>query len=103
MGKTLIRPATLDPYIADGRFYLDNTMILSCGAKDALRQRGIAIVYGPRPGAAPKPEIAPQALPPETEALIARVLEILKQDHGIEDMDQCQALALKIITELNKC
>ena len=51
MKKTLIGSSRIDEFIKEGEktLYMDKSMILTSGAKDTLRDRGVAIVYGPRP------------------------------------------------------
>ncbi len=68
MKKTLIGSSRVDEFIKEGEktLYMDKTMILTSGAKDTLRDRGVAIVYGPRPVAETE-ETAPVSCPGETQ------------------------------------
>jgi ethanolamine utilization cobalamin adenosyltransferase len=71
MKKTLIGSSRVDEFIKEGEktLYMDKTMILTSGAKDILRKRGVAIEYGPRPVAETETEkTAPVSCPGETQA-----------------------------------
>ncbi|MBI9091272.1 MAG: hypothetical protein JEZ12_18830 [Desulfobacterium sp.] len=62
MKKTLIGSSRVDEFIKEGEktLYMDKTMILTPGAKDILRNKGVAIEFGPRP-------VAPVSCPSETQ------------------------------------
>ncbi len=62
MKKTLIGSSRVDEFIKGGEktLYMDSTMILTPGAKDILRNKGVAIEYGPRP-------VAPVSCPGKTQ------------------------------------
>jgi ethanolamine utilization cobalamin adenosyltransferase len=68
MKKTLIGSSRIDEFIKEGEktLYMDKTMILTPGAKDTLRNRGVAIEYGPRPVAKTE-ETVPVSCPGETQ------------------------------------
>ena len=69
MKKTLIGSSRIDEFIKEGEktLYMDKTMILTPGAKDILRNRGVAIEFGPRP-VAETGETAPVSCPGDTQA-----------------------------------
>ncbi|SHK09386.1 hypothetical protein [Paramaledivibacter caminithermalis] len=48
--KKLITKKNIDEYLVEGenKFYADSSMIISPGAKDILRNKGIVIIYGDR-------------------------------------------------------
>ena len=125
MGKTLIGPKNVDRHICGetNALYLDNSMILTCGAKDYLRNKGVSIVYGKRPAAEVADAPVPESCPPctgETEVRTAEpsdcsntasgtrnledilgvVLTALKEDHGITDPETLEKLNLAILSEL---
>lgn len=51
MGKKLVGVNCLDEHICQSskKIYADGSIILTPGAKDELKNRGISIVYGPKP------------------------------------------------------
>ncbi|MCP4115696.1 MAG: hypothetical protein GY737_09875 [Desulfobacteraceae bacterium] len=70
MKKTLIGSSRIDEFIKEGEktLYMDKTMILTPGAKDILRDRGVVIEYGPRPVAETETEeTAPVSCTKEVE------------------------------------
>jgi hypothetical protein len=111
MGKTLIRCNCIEQHICqeNNAIYMNNTMILTSEAKDYLRNKGIAIVYGKKPAA---PVVTP-AQPTETaapapalergevEKIMETVITILRDEYQITDTNTLGDLSLKILTKLN--
>lgn len=124
MGKQLIGVHNIDAHVrSDSKtIHIDKDMILSPGAKDILRNRGIAITYGPRPPVFPKEENSkisgsagaatagdcPDAgdCPLATDCaetasgnlcrILAGAEEILSGEYGITDPDSIEAVKLNI-------
>lgn len=118
MGKTLIGPKNVEQHICreDNALYLDNSMILTCGVKDCLRSKGVAVIYGKRPEPnAPEKSVCKPCTPgSDTGAklpsgkgnnALQNVLEIvictLKEEHGVEDPGTIEKLSLEIISRIN--
>ena len=121
MGKKLIGCHSVDPYICqdEKKIYVDQTMILTPGVKDLLRNKGITIVYGkaPKKGALVQPvqatamgeksdakEGTASGLKVKTTALeqvLKNTMDILKTEHRIADARQLKELSLKIINQIN--
>jgi len=117
MGKKRIGVDNLDTAIcpASGKVYADGSIILTPGALDELKKRGIAVVHGPKPEAmAAGHEDAPTACPPgctcpaclaallagagDLESLVLAVAGAIKADCHISDPEHlktvsCQAIA----------
>ncbi len=129
MAKQLISVQNLDAFInADTRkIHVDQNMILSPGAKDLLRNRGIAIEYGPAPEGEPEAgkftvsdsspadigksgcldskdcPLAEDCLatgPGPLCKTLARAEQILAEEYGIKDRTRLQALSRNIIEQL---
>ena len=117
MGKTLIRCNCIEQHICreNNAIYMNNSMILTSEAKDYLRNKGIAIVYGEKPAA---PAVTPakacdQAQPTEAgaptpvpdqgemEKIMEKVITLLRDEHQITDTKTLKDLCLKILTKLN--
>jgi len=100
MGKLLVEYGNVKQYICheEKKIYVDNTMILTPGAKDYLSQVGVGIVYGAKPGnsSANCPEV--KAVP-NTE-LIAKVVCILKNDYGITDAQKLCNVTTQVLAKL---
>ncbi|MBI9091168.1 MAG: hypothetical protein JEZ12_18300 [Desulfobacterium sp.] len=103
MGKTLIRCNCIEQHICqeNNTIYMNNAMILTSEAKDYLRNKGIAIVYGEKPAAPAVPATAPAPNQEEMELIMEKVITILRDEHQITDTKTLKALGLKILTRLN--
>ncbi len=117
MGKKLIAENCVESYICteSGKFYIDNnTMILTPGAKDKLRDKGIAIVYGEKPAAdlcaiettakawsTPEEAICKVVASCEAtdgiEKLILAIADILKNQYGITDPEQMAEVSSQVV------
>ena len=112
MSKQLVSVDNLDEFIckADGKMYVDGTIILTPGAKDELSKRHIDIVYGSAPHQAGNtcgcgsgcPECAGNAFDPDVERLILGVAGMLQTEYGIKDPEQLRALSLQAVKTLKE-
>ncbi|WP_375751003.1 hypothetical protein [Vibrio sp. HN007] len=112
MKKTLVEVKTLDKHICvkDNAIYLDGSIILTPSARDELNKRGVSILHG----APPESEVVEcpadctcdacieQAATGSTEKLFYSVAAILKQDFGVEDVQQLQEMSCRIVNAVNK-
>ena len=107
MGKTLIRCNCIEQHICqeNNAIYMNNTMILTSEAKDYLRNKGIAIVYGEKPAAPAQPAETAAPAPAlgqgDIERIMATVITILRDEYKITDTNTLSDLSLKILTKLN--
>lgn len=85
MAKRLVSEKGVEEIIVDGTVYMDGSMILTPGAKDVLRNKGVTIVYGPRPETC------------EEDRLAAMVADLLKKEYGITDDAQVKAVCCKVV------
>ena len=97
MGKKFISAQAVEGFInrGDNTLYMDKEMILSSGAKDVLRSKGVAIVYGEK-----TPENLESAS--TTQDLISRVVGILKDEYKISDPDQLLAVSTTVLERMQK-
>lgn len=126
MKKKLIEVKNLDAHIcqANGRIYVDNTMILTPGARDELSKRKITIERDPKPefpscGAPSCPArlcnadlVAPASTDDtgvdveigdaETERLFYGVAAMVKEEYGIDDPRQLKDISCKIVDVLKQ-
>lgn len=98
MAKKLITTANLESFIRKdlGKLYVTSDRVLTAGAKDELKHRGIALVYGPEPAPLQPAPCAPAA-PDKLKRAAAIVVAILREQYGMTDESQIQALAVKIL------
>jgi hypothetical protein len=105
MAKKLVGIDSLDEAIcqADGKIYVDHTVILTPGAKDELIRRGIPIVYGTKPEAeqcahAPAAGASTQVL----ENILQAVTKILGEQYHITDPGQLKAISCQVIKTIKE-
>ena len=119
MGKTLIRCNGIEQHICreTNTIYMNGSMLLTSEAKDYLRNKGIAIVYGEKPEAPAAPEApstpaeacepgtaaaaCPAPEPGEMEKIMETVITILRDEYRITDTQTLKDIGLKIITRVN--
>ena len=107
MAKQLVQRDNITQFINPGEttFYVDQTLLLTPGAKDYLREKGIALVYGERPAATAQPAVAStpveklQATAQEPE-LRVRIGEMLKNDFAIRDRKHIDDVTRKVMDRL---
>jgi len=85
MAKKLVSEKGVDEFIVDGNVYMDGSIILTPGAKDVLRNKGVSIVYGAKPEMCKK------------DQLEATVAALLKKEYGITDDVQIKAVSCKVV------
>jgi hypothetical protein len=117
MKKKLIEVSNLDSCIcqANARIYVDNSMILTPGARDELSKRKITIIREAQPefkscGAADCP--ARLCIPgaadtahsgeADLERLFYGVAAMVKEEYGIDDPQQLKDISCKIVQILKQ-
>jgi len=108
MAKLLVGRDNIEQFIChkERKLYVDQTMILSPGGKDYLREHGMTLVYGSRPVTAAKPATTTAATPKATVApakndLQGTILMILKRDYAISDGAQAAEIVQKVLAKLD--
>ncbi|MBI9090849.1 MAG: hypothetical protein JEZ12_16660 [Desulfobacterium sp.] len=123
MKKILIGSSRVDEFIKEGdkTLYMDSTMILTPGAKDILRNRGVAIVYGSRPGAEDTASVScPTEVPGTQEtqetqetpenpdnqeksmaSLVETIVGLLRNEFGMNDPETIREISLKVLNKIN--
>lgn len=107
MAKQLVERGNIAQFINPGEttFYVDQTLLLTPGAKDYLREKGIALVYGERPATVAQPATASAPLDKPLLAtqepeLRVRIGEMLKNDFAIRDRKHIDDVTLKVMDRL---
>lgn len=110
MKKQLVEVSNLDSYIcqANTSIYVDNSVILTPGARDELSKRKITIVRDTAPkttcgGAASCPARvcgAENCTDSDTDRLFYGVAAMVKEEYGIEDPQQLQEISCRIVEAL---
>ncbi len=116
MKKTLVELNNLDEHICvdSNCLYLDGTIILTPLAKDELNRRGVTIKQGPLP-TFDKSQLDPSCLADcvcdrcieqvatgSSEKLFYSIAAVLKQDFGVTDTNQLQAISCRMVKNINQ-
>ncbi|MFV0449484.1 MAG: hypothetical protein ACK5MF_13670 [Vibrio sp.] len=116
MKKTLIELNNLDEHICvdSNSLYLDGTIILTPLAKDELSRRGVTIKRGSLP-TSDKSQPATscstdcvcdrcieQVATGDNEKLFYSIAAVLKQDFGVTDSNQLQAISCRMVKKINQ-
>lgn len=105
MKKTLVEASNLDAHICQETksVYVDGSIILTAGAKDELRKRGIDLVYGPNPKAAGGcAAVAASFGCTDAEEMLIAVAALLKKEYGITDPESLKAASHQIVKTLQE-
>ncbi len=106
MKKKLVTVDNLEDYVcrASNQLHADSTIILTAGAKDELRKRGVAIVYGSGSAGSACHSMMNGASflgltgkAANMEELLLGVAAILKKEYGVTDPQELKALSLQAI------
>jgi hypothetical protein len=99
MSKVLLTKNNIEAYISNNqsKLYVDKNMILTSGAQDIIRSRGISILYDSVREEEPEGETYSQI-----ETITKRVINILKDQYNITDEDQIKQVCKLILTKINK-
>ena len=93
MGKKLVSEEAVEGFVVGDKFYMDGTVILTPGAKDVLRNKGVTIVYGE------KPETVEVGC---GEAIAETIARMLVKDFGITDEAKIKVICTKVIAAINE-
>lgn len=100
MKKVLIGPHNLDTFVQGDKLCLAQEHILSPGARDAARNRGISIVYGNAVGAENRSrgeKTACTATPESREELSRRIITLLRTEFDLTDPEAIRDITLKVL------
>lgn len=120
MGKKLVGVESLEGYIcqSSNKLYMDGSILLTPGAKDELKNRGISIEYGPKPEQVPEP--APEEAPccdttvceekdqtdctksADNDDLILAVAGMIQTEYGITDHKQLFDISCQVVEILKE-
>ena len=101
MGKQLVGRDNVEQYICHEEkiISVDQAMILSPGAKDYLREKGISVVYGGQKQNASK--LAQKAGEVPESDLSSTIQKILQRDYAITDSAQVAAVTKQVLARLS--
>lgn len=104
MKKKLISAENISEFLGDGReFHVDNSMLLTSGAKDYLREKGVKLVYGKQPSAGSCPAAAgTTAVSADLKTVVTRIVSILRNDLQVRDAGTVERVTQKVLCGLKR-
>lgn len=101
MGKKLVGRDNVEQYICHEEkiITVDQAMILSPGAKDYLREKGISVVYAGQKQTASK--LAQKAGEVHESELYSTIQKILQSDYAITDSEQVAVVTQQVLARLS--
>ena len=101
MGKVLLTKNNIDAYISknQSKLYVDKNMILTSGARDVIRNKGISIIYDK---SREEEAEAVDGTYADMEMITKTVIRILREQHGMTDAAQIKEVCNLILTKINK-
>lgn len=108
MKKKLVEVRNLESFIcqANGAIYIDDTMLLTPGAKDELSKRRIKIVRNAKPSASCGADTCPARMcggvaeESDYERLLYGVAAMVQKEYGIDDPQQLKDISCQIVKTL---
>jgi len=103
MGKVLLTKNNIDAYISknQSKLYVDKNMILTSGARDVIRNKGISIIYD-KSREEEAEEVEVDGTYADMETITKTVIRILREQHGMTDAAQIKEVCNLILTKINK-
>jgi ethanolamine utilization cobalamin adenosyltransferase len=100
MAKQLVERGNVEQFICheEKKLYVGQTIILTPGAKDYLREKSIAVVYGEQPATKTTPPQSPETV--TGVDLNSRIEQLLKSDFAITDSDLITEVTRKVMVKL---
>lgn len=104
MAKILLTKKNVNEHISeDGKnIYITNSMIITPGAKDVLRNKGVMIVYGEKPEIEENKEVCQECVESsDLEDLQNMIVKILEKDFNITDKASINEACKLILDKVN--
>lgn len=105
MKKKLISAENISDYLGVGakEIQVDHSMIMTAGAKDYLRQKGVKIVYLKKAAAAAAiPEKLRGGGSVDLKKVVTRIVSILKHDLQVKDTGTVESVTQKVLHSLKR-
>lgn len=103
--KRLVTKRNINDYLIDGedKFYADASTIITPGAKDILRNKGIVIVYGKSVEKCVSEAVECKEEDSKNEIKIVTTIEnLLAQEFNISDAGKIEEITSKVLTIIKK-
>ena len=105
MKKKLVSAENITDFLDAGtnEIYVDNTMILTSGAKDYLRDKKVKLVYTRKAAAEVGPGRKSNVCRPEDlKSVVTKIVSILRKDLQVSDADKIERVTQKVLCDLKR-
>jgi ethanolamine utilization cobalamin adenosyltransferase len=105
MKKKLVSAENISEFLTAGakEIQVDNSMIITAGAKDYLREKGVKIVYSNQASAAKASAVnAKVGRPQDLKAVVSKIVSILRNDLNVRDAGTIESVTQKVLCGLKR-
>ncbi len=105
MKKKLVSAENISEFLTAGakEIQVDNSMIITSGAKDYLREKGVKIVYSTQPkGSGASPVNAKVGRPQDLKAVVSKIVSILRNDLNVRDAGTIESVTQKVLCGMKR-
>lgn len=103
MKKKLVTAQNVADFVDSGAnlIQVDNGMIVTAGAKDYLREKGIKIVYGKQESGACGAAVA-TGVAKDLKTVVTKIVSILRNDLQVSDAATVESVTRKVLCSLKQ-
>lgn len=107
MKKKLVSADNISDFLSAGasEIQVDNSMIITSGAKDYLRDKGVKIVYRKQAAAASTSPVnakAGQGQSKDLKTVVSKIVSILRNDLQVRDAGTVESVTQKVLCGLKR-
>jgi len=104
MKKKLVSAENISDFLSAGakEIRFDNSMIVTPGAKDYLREKGIKVVYGKPEACVTSPVSQKVGTSQDLKSIVARIVSILRNDLQVRDAATVESVTQKVLCGLKR-
>ncbi|MFT5700130.1 MAG: ethanolamine utilization cobalamin adenosyltransferase [Desulforhopalus sp.] len=104
MKKKLVSADNISDFLSAGasELHVDNSMIITSGAKDYLRDKGIKLVYFKQIAGATRPANCKVSGGQDLKAVVTKIVSILRNDFQVKDAATVESVTQKVLSGLKR-
>jgi len=105
MKKKLVSAENISDFLNAGakEIQVDNSMIITAGAKDYLREKGVKIVYSKQASAGSASSVNTKVgRPQDLKAVVSKIVSILRNDLQVRDAGTIESVTQKVLCGMKR-
>ena len=105
MKKKLVNADNISDFLTAGanEIQVDNSMIITSGAQDYLRKKGVRLVYSKQAAACTaSPANAKTGRPQNLNAVVSKIVSILRNDLQVRDARTVESVTHKVLSGMKR-